>query len=145
MEIKKGGHTHFEIVFGFVCDMVKDSVFPYAVPTRERVHENYFYPRTGNFLAYDGDIPVGFVSACVVPFFWSDYQRASDLGFYVKPDYRGSSAAPRLLRAIENWARSMGAKQFCMGQSLGGKVDAMRAFYERSGYQICGFNSVKEL
>ena len=145
MQIKKGNHADFEIVFAFVCDMVGDSVFPYAVPSRERVWEHYFYPRTGNFLAFDGDQPVGFVSACVVPFFWSDYQRATDLGFYVKPQYRGSSAAPRLLRAIENWARSMGAKQFCMGQSLGGKVEAMRSFYERAGYQICGFNSVKDL
>jgi GNAT superfamily N-acetyltransferase len=67
------------------------------------------------------------------------------LGFYIRADYRGGSAAVRLLRTVEKWAKDMGAKQFCVGQSLGGKVEQMKSFYVRNGYDICGFNSVKVL
>jgi GNAT superfamily N-acetyltransferase len=125
--------------------MVKDSVFHFAVPSRPRVAEHYFYAKTGNFIAYKDATPIGFISACIVPFFFSDYERACDLGFYVCPAHRGGSAAIRLLHTREKWAKQMGAKEFCMGQSLGGKVDQMRSFYERNGYTVCGFNSMKDL
>lgn len=125
--------------------MVADSTFGFAQPSRVRVAEHFFYPKTGTFIAYECGKPIGFFSACIAPFFFSDYERATDLGFYIHPNHRGGAVALRLLRAIEKWAKQMGAKQFCMGQSLGGKVDQMKSFYERNGYQICGFNSIKEL
>ena len=125
--------------------MVADSVHAFATPSRQKVKELFEFPKTGTFIAYDNEKPIGFISAIYFAFFFSDYERASDLGFYVRPSHRGSSAALRLLRAIEEWAKSMGAKEIFLGHSVGGKVDEMKSFYIRNGYQVGGFNSMKVL
>ena len=123
--------------------MVAASVFNHAIPSYEKIRELFNYPKTATFFSYEGELVTGFISIIIAPFFFSDVERASDLGFYIRPEHRGGSAAVRLLRAAENWAKSMGCKELYMGHSVGGKVDQMKQFYLRNGYRIGGFNSMK--
>ena len=143
--IKKAGDKDFEVIFKFVQEMVAASVFHFAIPSRKRIAEHFYYPQTGTFIAYKDGVPIGFISACIAPFFFSDYERATDLGFYIRPDHRGGSTALRMLRVLEKWAKQNGAKYLQIGHSVGGKVDEMKSFYIRNGYKVGGFNSMKEL
>ncbi|MFF0739492.1 GNAT family N-acetyltransferase [Streptomyces sp. NPDC004111] len=52
---------------------------------------------------------------------------------YVTPDHRGTGAAPRLLRALEEWAADRGWQRLRLETGLA-QPDAVR-FYTRSGYR----------
>lgn len=70
---------------------------------------------------------------------------ASDYTFYVRPDRRGTMAAPRLLIAFEQWAKGMGATH--VYPSVSTRIDDERivAFYEAMGYQHTGHNLAKRI
>ena len=143
--IKKATAKDFDLIFTFVEEMIEASVFSFAKPSRKRIAEHFYYPKTGTFIAYKDNEPIGFISACIAPFFFSDYERATDLGFYVREQHRGGSTALRLLKTIEKWAKAMGARELQIGHSVGGKVDEMKSFYLRNGFKVGGFNSMKVL
>lgn len=70
---------------------------------------------------------------------------ASDYTFFVRPDRRGTMAAPRLLIAFEQWAKGMGATHIY--PSVSTRIDDERivAFYEAMGYQHTGHNLAKRI
>ena len=136
---------HFDTFFELAESMVAESVFPHATASRKRVQDLFNYPKAAGFLAYKEDKCIGFVGAVIAPFFFSDYERATDLGFYILPEHRGGRTAFLLLRAIEDWAKSMGVTEMYMGHSVGGKIEEMKKFYIHNGYTISGFNSIKKL
>jgi GNAT superfamily N-acetyltransferase len=136
---------HLDILFSLIEQMVEESVFSHAKPSRKRIEALFHYPKSAGFLAYKEDKCIGFVGAVIAPFFFSDYERATDLGFYILPEHRGGRTAFLLLRAIEDWARSMKVTEMYMGHSVGGKIEEMKKFYIHNGYKIGGFNSVKKL
>ena len=125
--------------------MVEESVFNHAKPSRAKIQKLLDYPKSAAFLAYKGETCIGFVAAIVDSFFFSDYVRATDLGFYILPEHRGGKAAFELLRAIEAWAKEQGVSEIYMGHSVGGKIEEMKKFYIHNGYKIGGCNSVKKL
>ena len=145
MRLEDIDEKNFEDLFALICQMVQESVFAWATPSRARIYELFKNPACKGFLAYSGTTPSGFVGAHVGRFFWSEHTRASDLGIYVCPQFRGGRAALMLLRAIESWAFSMNQTHFFMGHSVGGKIEQMKDFYRRQGYKIGGFNAMKEL
>jgi GNAT superfamily N-acetyltransferase len=145
LQIIRAKQEHFDSLFSLIESMVAESVYSYATPSRKRIQSLFNYPRCATFLAYKDNICIGFVAAVVSPFFFSDYERATDVGFYVIPEHRGGRAAFKLLHSIEDWAREQGVTEMCMGQSVGGKIEAMKKFYTHNNYEICGFNSIKKL
>ncbi len=70
---------------------------------------------------------------------------ASDYTFFVRPDRRGTMAAPRLLIAFEQWAKGMGATHIY--PSVSTRIDDERivAFYAAMGYQHTGHNLAKRI
>ena len=145
MSIVRVEQQHFDQLFSLIEAMVEESVFSHAKPSRAKIQRLFDYPKSAAFLAYKGDECIGFIAAVIDSFFFSDYVRAMDLGFYILPEHRGGRAAFDLLRAIEGWAKDQGVSEFYMGHSVGGKVDEMKKFYIHNGYKIGGFNSVKKL
>ena len=125
--------------------MVEESVFSYAKPSRAKIQKLLDYPRGAAFLAYRNTICVGFIGAVISPVFFSEYERASDVGFYILPQYRGGREAFKLLKAIEDWAKDQGVSEITMGQTVGNKIEETKKFYTHQGYAISGFNSVKKL
>lgn len=134
---------HFEELFALIEQMVAESVFSFAPPSRKRIKALMEYPKGAAFLAYKDDKCIGFVGAIISPFFFSDYERATDVGFYIAPEHRGGTTAFKLLKSIEDWAKENGAKELFMGHSVGGKIEEMKKFYIHNGYKIGGFNSMK--
>jgi GNAT superfamily N-acetyltransferase len=70
---------------------------------------------------------------------------ACDLGLFILPSKRGTSAAPRLIQAFEHWAKERGATEIHLGQTTGVEVDRTRRLYEAMGYEVVGFNAKKEI
>ena len=141
--IIRATQDHFEELFALIEQMIAESVFAFAPPSRKRIQNLMAYPKGAAFLAYKEDKCIGFVGAVITPFFFSDYERANDVGFYILPEHRGGSTAFKLLKAIEDWAKENGAKELFMGHSVGGKIEEMKKFYTHNGYKIGGFNSMK--
>ena len=143
--IIRAKQEHFEQLFSLIEQMVAESVFSYALPSKSKVQRLFSYPKCATFLAFKDDKCIGFVSAVIDSFFFSEYERATDLGFYILPEHRGGRTAFKLLKAIEDWSKEMGVKELFMGHSVGGNIEGMKKFYIHNGYKIGGFNSMKRL
>jgi len=63
----------------------------------------------------------------------------------VLPEHRGCSAELKLIRKLEGWANDTGVNDICIGQTTKVNMDKTKQFYERLGYQVVGFNTVKHL
>jgi GNAT superfamily N-acetyltransferase len=86
-----------------------------------------------------GDL-VGLLIGCVERYFYSDALQAQLIQWYVKKSYRGTSAAPRLVKAFVAWARSRGANDVFMGISSGLNVHLTHRLMMRLGFAYLGGN-----
>jgi GNAT superfamily N-acetyltransferase len=75
----------------------------------------------------------------------ADVMAVSDLVFYVDKEHRGTSAAIRLLRAVETWGAAMGAVENTVGLSSGIDTEKTTCFFEKMGYTHGASIMVKEL
>ena len=143
--------------FSFILDcsrrLVAESSYAYATVCPEKIFDLLMSDSIAFFIAttkVDGkedgkEEPIGFIGVACQEFFFSKEKMVNDLGFFIAPKYRGGTAAVRLLAAAKKWAKSMGVKQFFIGQTVSNKVDATRNFYERQGFSICGVNAILNL
>lgn len=98
-------------------------------------------PSTWIALVYEdehGDIPGMFVGYVTEHFFGYD-KMSCDLLLYVRPDKRGSSIGPRLIKAYETIARDLGTKDMGLGATTNIAKDRTRQLYERLGYTTVGY------
>lgn len=79
-----------------------------------------------------GDDVVGMLGMSLVPHVMSGELVACEAAWWVEPEFRGGSAAVRLLSAAERWARESGAVWAEMIAPAGN--DRLCAFYRRRGY-----------
>jgi hypothetical protein len=102
-------------------------------------------PDTYFRLAVRGDEVYGGFLGTVGWTFFCREKLARDMGWWVKPEKRGSVAAISLLRDFEAWARAKGARKAMIGQT--GVIDIIKTteLFKHCGYKICGFNTVKDL
>lgn len=77
---------------------------------------------------------IGFMAGFVCEHFFSTDKYASEMLFYVSPNWRGSTAALRMVRAYEAWAQDTDALDIMAGVSSGVQVDRTARFYEHLGY-----------
>lgn len=93
------------------------------------------------FLYETGGEITGGLMASVFCYLFSPRLQAADMGFFVKKKYRGSMAAPQLVKAYEQWARDKGALKIRLDVSTADTKAG--AFYERMGYSCVGGNYSK--
>lgn len=125
--------------------MVAEAEFSYARPEKQKILQLFNNPNAVGFVAIENDKIIGFISAIAHEYFFSNRKTASDLGFFVLPEFRGSRAALKLVKSLENWAKEIGADDLHLGQTTAVEMDKTRQFYERLGYKTVGFNTVKQL
>lgn len=97
----------------------------------------------GFFVAESPDGLIGMALGILAPYFFSDEVYACELVVYVTPGRRGSSAAVRLVKALEEWAFSQGARELLLGVSTG--IDDERAVcvYQKLGYTMAAHSLSK--
>jgi GNAT superfamily N-acetyltransferase len=85
----------------------------------------------------DGEI-LGMFVGYISQFIFSFDLVACDFVLYVKPEYRGSSAAVRLVMEYVRWAKDKGAKIINIGTTTGVATAETVRFYEGLGFAQVG-------
>jgi len=145
MKIIQLTDERFDEFFELVKKMVAEAQFHEAEPDREEIEDMC---KTANgivFLAEKDGKLIGFFAGMIQRYFFSNRERATDMGFYVVPEHRGSAAAIRLIRTFEYWAKEMGVKEIALGQTTAVDIEKTLKFYAHLGYRVVGFNTVKHL
>lgn len=93
-------------------------------------------------LAWDDQQPIGFIAVGAMEMLFSNDRTVDDLGLFVLPDKRGSTAALRLVRSMEAWAKTRCTK-IRIGITTGVHADRTQAFLERLGYTQTGVMMTK--
>lgn len=97
-------------------------------------------------LAIDGDEIVGMLWGYAFPALpWTPTLSAVDILFYVKPEYRGTRVAIKLVKAWESWAIEQKCTEVALGTSSGINTARTVRFYERMGFSLVGQQLTKEL
>ncbi len=97
------------------------------------------------YIAHNDKGYQGLWAGSIHPLWYSDDLIVSDLVFYVRKEYRGSSAAYKLLKMAEKWATYKGAKSFNVGLSSGIDTDKTVCFFKKLKYFNSGTLMTKEL
>ena len=116
-----------------------------GVATVPKIQALVTSPRTLVMLACNGTAIIGYTCAIVHECVFNDRIRVTDIGVFVLPEYRTTSAAVKLVKHLEEWARKQGASELWLGQTTGDDPERVVKFYNRLGYQTQGFNCLKEL
>ncbi len=88
---------------------------------------------------------VGMLIAFVAPCFFSDAVQASEIAWYVDPEYRGSKMAIKMLDFFEEWAESKGAVCTNLMNLDVLNADRIAKMYGKRGYRLVENTFVKEL
>jgi GNAT superfamily N-acetyltransferase len=114
-----------------------------AMPTLAKVQRII----TKNYLecVFDGDVLAGFMAGHVGETFLNSEVNAYDNGLFIAPEYRGGFAAVKLIKNFEAWAKTQGAQNVWLSQSVGQNQEKTLHFFERLGYVCQGFTTCKKL
>lgn len=91
---------------------------------------------------HDGKL-VGALVGYISEFFFGRDLIASDSGWFILPEYRGSRSAIRLLKNFEKWAKANGAAEVAMGISTDVAPEKTGALLQKLGYRPVGGNFKK--
>lgn len=97
----------------------------------ESVHNNEVF---GRMAVNNQDTVVGFICGHAGEHHLVDMMIASDIAFYVHPDHRGSSAAYRLVKSMEEWAQEIGVDRLMLAQSTGNDPRPFIKLLSRLGF-----------
>jgi GNAT superfamily N-acetyltransferase len=135
----------FDELFVLIEQMIAEAEFKDAILNKDKIKDLWAMSENAIYLAQENDKLIGFIAGMIQPYFFSERKRVTDMGFFVQPEYRGSSAAIKLIKALENWARQNNVVDICLGQTTAFKLEETQKFYNRLGYKTVGFNTVKHL
>lgn len=82
---------------------------------------------------------IGMAAGQATPYMFNPKEcMITDYALYVLPEYRGTTAAIRLLKDFEAWGKSQGANEMSLGVSTGIDTDKTHNFYTKMGYLYSG-------
>jgi GNAT superfamily N-acetyltransferase len=116
-----------------------------GVATLSKIKALVTSPRCLVELAFINDELVGYTCGVLHENVFNDVLRVTDIGVFVLPQYRKLDVAKVLIEHLEKWAKLNMAKEIWLGQTTGDNVDVVAEYYRRLGFNIRGFNAVKEL
>jgi len=91
--------------------------------------------RFGVFVNDVDDEIIGMICGFITPHYFSpEVKVAHDFLTYVHPSKRGGTAAVRLVKRYEDWAKAVGAKEVKFGISAGIDNERAEKFYSGLGY-----------
>ncbi len=89
-------------------------------------------------VAEDGGVVVGMLGGYLTDYFFCDEKLACDVILFVEAQWRGSSAAARLVRAFRDWAAGRDARELCLSVSTNVDAEAIGRFYRGMGFTQVG-------
>ncbi len=100
-------------------------------------------PTGGLIVACQRGEVIGFFAGIISEHWLSFDTYATDIGIYVLPEHRGSTAFPRLIHAFESWAIEKGAQELHLGVSTGIHPEQTVRMFERLKYTMSSYGLVK--
>jgi GNAT superfamily N-acetyltransferase len=88
---------------------------------------------------------VGMLAGYMVDFFFCDGSVVQDRVYYVLPEYRGTSAAFKLILAFRRWAESKRASELSINMSVAIDMPRFNKFMNHLGFSCCGSNFAMQL
>lgn len=70
---------------------------------------------------------------------------ATELLWYVKPEYRRGKYALQMVREFEKWAKAQGCQMISMGNMANNSMETTGKFYQRLGYKLSEQTYFKDL
>lgn len=83
---------------------------------------------------------VGILAGHAQEYFFCEGVIVQDRCFYVKPEFRGTSAAVKLLIAFRKWAELRKAGELCINMSVAIDVARFNKLMVHLGFKYCGSN-----
>ena len=112
MKIEKAQLRHLDAVAGLALRLWPDHVYE---ELRQEMGEIMSQPDAAFFLAFDGEMPVGFAQ-CQLRHDYVEGTESSPVGYlegiFVAEDYRRQGIAGALLSACESWSKERGCGEF---------------------------------
>lgn len=97
-------------------------------------------------VAYDEDRLVGFILMIVAPIpFVATRTAASEMAFYVSPEYRDVGVGKRLMRQAENVAKQLGVSRISLTHLADAEGEKAGEVYVDEGYSPSEISYTKEL
>jgi len=90
------------------------------------------------FVAEEGNTIAGLFMVYLTDYFACNEKLACDVVLFVDKQYRGSTAAMRLIKAFHDWAIAHQAREMCLGISTNINAERTGKFYERMGFTHVG-------
>jgi GNAT superfamily N-acetyltransferase len=87
----------------------------------------------------DGKL-IGMLVGFVVELFFTNQLVAQDRVFFVLPEFRGSSAAVRLLTVFRKWAENRSVQELNINMSVAVDMPRFEKFMTHMGFTNCGSN-----
>lgn len=111
----------------------------FDVPKMKQIaHACLNHPDWICYVAKQGEATVGMVVGFVGQYWFSKERYAMDLALYVHPEFRGSSAAFRLLKEFTTWASQQNIRQIRCGETTRVNPEATAKLYKKMGFEIGG-------
>ena len=85
----------------------------------------------------------GMLGGHVQSMFFTDALIAQDKFFYVLPEWRGTSAALKLLMAFQRWALNRRVQEININMSVAIDMERFDKFMRHTGFASCGSNYFK--
>jgi GNAT superfamily N-acetyltransferase len=101
----------------------------------------------GLFVEYEGEDVIGFLVAILVfehPIIGS-CKMATELGWYVHPDFRHKGVARRLLDRYDDWSYREGCTHSMTSAMFNDSFDQVKSLYEKRGYKMVEASFIKQI
>lgn len=143
MLVRPAKREDIDKIIDMVYSMLNESVYAFLPFDREKVRRGIiaFIEKPDKycfFVAEEGKILSGILGGYLTDYYFCQEKLACDSVLFVKPEYRGSSAAMKLVRTFRDWAASRKAREVCLGVSSGVNLERTNRFYEKMGFTRVG-------
>jgi GNAT superfamily N-acetyltransferase len=91
----------------------------------------------GIVLECEGAI-TGYLLAAKEQMFFGNDEASYDITFYIKPEYRGSFGAIKMLKKYTAWSRDSGCAVCCLNMATMVNHERTSKFYEKMGFEFIG-------
>lgn len=147
MKIETAGPEQMDELVRLGRAMMAESALAHFPPDEERARRAFAAAMENDKGLYclllarasTGD-PAGWLFGTITRPWFSQALVAHDHAFFVTPEYRGSSAAIKLLRGFRLWAERRGAVALNISQRVGVQMDRFESFMRHQGFESRGMN-----
>lgn len=147
MKIEIAGPEHIEELVDLGQSMHAESALTHLPLDVERVRKTFRAALEDDkgmyclFLARSSEgMPAGWLFGTITRPWFTDALVAHDHAFFVAPEFRGTSAAIKLLKVFRRWAEKRNARVLNVSQRVGVEMDRFDRFMRRTGFEPRGMN-----